>query len=119
MASEKSTFPISTSVDKDSDSVTTQVTVDWEGLTFEQLKANFFTSTSPRVGLQARLRNMKGGIPAKIEVKAVDLVGKSRPAIVREMTPQEIENAALEKAMQDPVYKADLLKRLQALGIKK
>lgn len=109
----KQTFAINTSKDKDSDEVTTQVTVDFDGYTLDHAIKGFFVSTSPRVLLQQRLRNLKGAIPTKYECKALELLGKASPVQVRPMTPAEMIEA-VKGGQIKPEERAALLAMLQA-----
>jgi len=107
----KQTYAITTKLDEDSDAVTTQVTVDFDGFTLEQAIGHFFISTSPRVALQARLRKTKGGIPGKLEVKALDLLGNGRTAAVRPMTIDEMI-ASVKTGQMTPEQQAALREML-------
>lgn len=101
-------YAINTSVDKDSTPVRTVIEVDFEGFTLEDAKTMFFKSTSPRVAVQSKLRNVKGGIPARWQCKAVDFAKFGAGAGERILTADEI----VEQAKQNPELLALLKKQL-------
>lgn len=70
----KTTLTISTKVRADASPQQTIVTIDWDGYTEEQAQADLMAGTSPRVAIQAKLR--EEGIPKTLEIKATDFHAK-------------------------------------------
>lgn len=103
----KTTLTISTKARHDSDAIQTLVTIDWEGYTEEQAQADLMAGTSPRVAIQAKLR--EEGIPKTLEIKATDFHAK-RARVQRPMTADEI----VASAKAGKYDASELIKLLQA-----
>ena len=106
MFSGTSTLNISTKVNASAPARQTIVTIDWNGYTPEQAMADLCAGTSPRVAIQAKLR--EDGIPDKLTIKAVDFHAK-RARVQRDLTPDEIVAKALT---MDPEMRAKLIAEL-------
>lgn len=110
------TYLISTKEDEDSVAVVTSVTVDFNGFTLDTAVERFFTSTSPRVALQAKLRKAKGGIPKVWRCKAVEF-GTGRTEMVRPMTLDELKEGITSKNFTPEQLEAMQGMIKQALGL--
>ncbi len=100
MFAGKTTLTISTKVRADAQPQQTLVTIDWEGYTPDQAMADLMAGTSPRVAIQAKLR--EDGIPATLDIRAVDFHAKrarvNKPATVAEMIAMVPKMTDAEKA---------------------
>ena len=88
-----STVTIFTRIRAGVDQQQTLVTIDWTGYTPELAMADLMAGTSPRVAIQARLR--EDGIPKTLTVRATEFHAK-RPRVERPMTQEELAAAALK-----------------------
>ena len=101
---------ISTKRDEDEAAGTkTVITYDFTGATEEHVISAAMRQWN--VDMQNKFR--KNGIPATVTVKVAEL-GTGR----RSLTAEELQAAALAQAMADPKYRADMLAKLTALGMK-
>ena len=60
----------STKANKDSSAVVTAIAIDWEGMTDEEIRA--MAQAGLVIKLQSAMRRADAGIPATLDVKAVD-----------------------------------------------
>lgn len=100
----KTNTTVSTKVTKDAEApIKTNLTIDWEGCTEDEIRAMAQAALIVKWQGQARTN----GIPTEVEIKAVDYrVGTRAPRKV--LTPAELV------ANLSAAEKADLLARLQA-----
>ena len=111
----KRSYVIMTSISEDSPQVATDVTVDFDGYTFDHAIERFFTSTSPRVALQQKLKKIRGGIPATWECKATEFGTGRTTAPPRPMTLTEMFDA-LDKGKLSVSEEARLLELAVKIG---
>ena len=102
----KTTLSISTKVRADAQAQQTLITIDWDGYTIEQAMSDLMAGTSPRVAIQAKLRDE--GVPKTLEIRACDFHAK-RARVARELTSEEVMAKALTL---DPEQKAKLIAEL-------
>lgn len=95
---------VSTKADARAEAVTTKLTIDWEGISQEEIRA--MAEQALVVKLQGNWR--KNGIPAEVTVKASDYKPGTRQAAPAKGNIL----AAIEK--MTPEQKAELLARLTA-----
>lgn len=86
-----SELKISTKVRADAQPQITIVTIDWDGYTPDMAMSDLLSGTSPRVAIQARLR--EDGIPSTLTIKATEFHAK-RARVARDMTLDEIAAGA-------------------------
>ena len=103
MFAGQSQFTLSTKIREGAPAQQTTVTVDWSGYTEDMAKADLIAGQSPRVAIQARLR--EDGIPKELTIKASEWRAKRVRTVAREMTPEEI----LEYAKKNPAFMEKLL----------
>ena len=100
MFAGKTTLVISTKIRADAAAQQTTVTIDWDGYTPEMAQADLMAGTSPRVAIQARLR--EDGIPATLDIKACEFHAKrarvQRPPTVAELLAMIPKMNDMEKA---------------------
>lgn len=86
------TMKVTTKLNKDAAAVETNLSINWDGITTDQLKAGY--TSFMVVKLQGQWRN-KESIPTELTVKAVDYVpGTRAPAMslqdaIKALTPEE------------------------------
>ena len=100
-----SKFTINTKIREGAPSQQTEVTINWDGYTEDMAKQDLLAGASPRVTIQARLR--EDGIPKTLEIKACEWKQKRTrvETMVRPMTEDEI----LEYAKGNPEFAKRLL----------
>ncbi len=102
---------VSTKVDKDSDAKETVLSVDWDGITSQQLKAGYLAYMVVKV--QGVWR--KGGvIPSKISIKASEYAPGTRHTST--MTPEQALATVKSEALADKAKRAALIAELQAMA---
>ncbi len=99
------TMSINTKVREGAATQITVVTIDWDGYTEEMAQADLMAGTSPRVAIQARLR--EDGIPKELTVKACEFHAK-RARVARPLTPDELAAAALKDPVVMALLRAEL-----------
>ena len=108
MFAGQSQFTLSTKIREGAPAQVTTVTVDWEGYTEEMAKADLIAGQSPRVAIQARLR--EDGIPKDLTIKASEWRTKRVRTVARPMTEDEM----LEYARKNPAFAARIAESVES-----
>ena len=107
------TFVAGISMTKDSVQVPITVNLDWAGYTIDMAIRDLIAGQSPRVKIQAQVRN--NGMPKDrtINIKMLELNANRRT--IQQLTPAQALDMEFEAAKTDPVKRAALIARLEAL----
>lgn len=100
-------FKVSTKPAAGAQAKETILTIDWTGITEDQLKQGFAAYAT--VKIQGRWR--KNGIPAEETVRAVDLAPGTRTVATAPLTKESIA----AKAATDATFRAEMLALLQGM----
>lgn len=112
----KTTFSVDVSIEpKGANPKQVEVTITEGDISDEMVIASAIAGNSPRVRFQSQVR--RDGFPTgmKVEMSPAEWFGSPRARTTRELSPEELQAAAIKRAKEDGGYRAKMIADLMAL----